>query len=50
MNFISNLTYKEFDEYIKHIFNRIIDKLDVDSGSLLVLNLNEDIIFKIEKI
>ncbi|SHE56479.1 hypothetical protein SAMN02745164_00686 [Marinitoga hydrogenitolerans DSM 16785] len=49
MGFFSNLTFKEFDEYINDIFNRIVDKLNVDSGSLIVMNDKEDIIFKIEK-
>ncbi|KLO23645.1 hypothetical protein X275_02120 [Marinitoga sp. 1197] len=49
MGFISNLTYKEFDEYIKDIFDRIINKINVDSGSLIILNGEERVIFKIEK-
>ncbi|GAB6189148.1 hypothetical protein JCM30566_08870 [Marinitoga arctica] len=49
MDFFSNLTFNEFNEYINDIFNRITSELNVDSGSLLVINEREDIIFKIEK-
>ncbi|AEX84660.1 hypothetical protein XO10_01335 [Marinitoga sp. 1135] len=49
MSFISNLTFSEFNEYISKIFDLIIKKVRADSGSILVLDENENIIYKAEK-
>lgn len=49
MNFISTLSFNEFNEYINTIFNDIIKNLNVYSGSLIVFDENNNIIFKIEK-
>ncbi|WGS65851.1 GAF domain-containing protein [Marinitoga aeolica] len=49
MNFISTLSFNEFNEYINNIFNDIIKNLNVYSGSLIVFDENNNIIFKIEK-
>ncbi|KAF2955209.1 HAMP domain-containing histidine kinase [Marinitoga sp. 38H-ov] len=49
MSFISNLNFEEFNDYINLIFNKTLETLKADSGSLIIFDDDKNIIFKIMK-